>query len=170
MTRRSRYQNPARMGVKERQAYYQFARTRGGEDTNPNDDKHTLSGSEETPYTDINALENRPKVADKSFKAKLRDNWNTILKWVFGVLLIPLVFYIASLYGELNSEIKYANKMIDFYGDKIASIETDFITKEFLDMKLDVLMLEVSALIPDIAKIEKHLEEIDEILDAGKVI
>lgn len=122
----------------------------------------TLDGSDDT--TNSNEFDASEQVCKPSLKSRASRHIREI---VITGALIPLLFGIGRWVIETKAEQKYLGKLIDDMKEQINQLDSskddpNFVTKENLELKLEILKRDLEAMVPDISEIEKRIDALEE--------
>ncbi len=155
----------------ERQQYFKGVKGLGGEETDQKYDKLTLEGSD-NPYPE-NDYSKTSEVKRRSVKSWIILNWKKMLAGVGTLILAPLLVSLVIWIINTKADIMYINRVLDDTKSQMELIEesissnnagdyyTIFVTKELLDLKLELIEKDFKALIPNTTDIINRLSSIE---------
>ena len=148
----------------ERQNFYKNAKSFGGEETEQKNNAITLDGSDES--SSFSEYDMQQVVKKPSLESSLSLHWKEIL---ITALIIPVLILAVRWIIDIKADQKYLNRSIeeikqqlDQLTDSNAEDYTVFVTKDNLELKLEILERDLKAFIPDISAIESKLASIEE--------
>ena len=82
------------------------------------------------------------------------------------MIIIPLLGFIGKWLFDANADIKLIKYRIDTIQTKVDSLDENMVSKEVLDLKLDAIKRDTSALIPDVSSINDKLDDLESRIEA----
>jgi len=148
----------------QRQEYHRQARQIGGEDTEIRARAESLEGSDQTVSVPV---QGQPQLVDKpSFLGWLKSNKSSIIVGLATAIIAALIGIMIGWFSDLKGQVSYLNLVVSENRSKITELSNEedddkYITKEVLELKLELIERDLKGLIPDTEGITKRLEEIE---------
>ena len=162
--------NKKKKGVKtprEREAYWKNARSQNQIDPTGIYGSTNLQGSDNASFPlDDTVYQKQNDVAPSSLKTKIKRNKAAIIKGIATLIIIPLLGFIGKWLFDANADIKLIKYRIDTIQTKVDSLDENMVSKEVLDLKLDAIKRDTSALIPDVSSINDKLDDLESRIEA----
>ncbi len=159
---KKRIKNP-----KERTAYWKNARSQNRIDPTGVYGSTNLQGSGDSSFPmDDTVYQRQNEVAPSSWRTKLKRNKESIIKGVVGAILIPILGFAVKWWFDTNADIQVIKYRIEAIQTKVDSLDENMTSKEVLDLKLDAIKRDVTALIPDVSEINTKLDDLENRLGA----
>lgn len=149
----------------ERQHYGKIVKEFGGEDTEKQGNAETLEGTDQISPP---VPEEPQPVKTPSLKSRFIRNLRKIVLDLGIAVLAAVIVLFFQWVSEIRGDIRYLERMVEDDRGKIENLQTSgldeytvFVTKENLELKLQLIEKDLKATIPDVSSIEKKIEEIE---------
>ena len=96
----------------------------------------------------------------------IQRNKMKVLGGFVTLIIIPVFGFAIKWIFDQNAVIQVLNYRMEQIETAVANIEDDLLTKEVLDLKLELARSDMQALIPDVSGIQAQLDDIEERLSA----
>ena len=166
MANKGKKRQPAK-NQQERQAYGRDVRrsnrmnptgTYGAESLRGSDDLHF--------YNNSNYDDNEPNTGKMSIVTWIQRNKMKVLGGIVTLIIIPVFGFAIKWIFDQNAVIQVLNYRMEQIESAVANLDDDLLTKEVLDLKLELARSDMQALIPDLSGIQAQLDDIEERLSA----
>lgn len=148
---------------RERESYYRDSRRQSRMNPTGEYGSTSLHGSGDTWEPDENSSDgNNIPVAKPSLIARIKEHW---LETITIPLLVAFVLFAARWIFDKNTEVAVIQQKIETIVERIDKLDSDVATKEYLDLKIELIKKEISSLIPDISGIETQISDVVSRLD-----
>lgn len=146
----------------ERSQYWRSAREQNHIDPTGTYGSSNLNGSDETAFpSDDLIYQNQNRTAPASLKTKLKRNKDAVIKGIVSAIVIPILGYCAVWLINTNADVQVIKQRISTIEEKISAMDESMVTTEVLDLKLEIIKRDVTALIPDTSGITSRLDDIE---------
>lgn len=132
--------------------------TYGAESLRGSDDLHF--------YNDSNYDGNEPDTAKMSVLTWIQRNKMKVIGGIVTLIIIPVFGFAINWIFDQNAVIQVLNYRMEQIEAAVANLDDDLLTKEVLDLKLELARSDMQALIPDLSGIQAQLDDIEERLSA----
>lgn len=102
------------------------------------------------------------KVGPLSPRAWLNKNWKGLLRGVLEGLLLGVICFAAKWVLDQNATITLLNYRIQEVEERILTIEDASVTKDFLDLKLQLVKSEMATLLPNTQQLESDVTDLEQ--------
>lgn len=146
----------------ERRLFYKDAKSYGGEETEQKNKAVSLDGSDDS--YGFGEYDSNQDVKKPSFGSKISLHTKEI---ILTVIIIPVLLACIKWIIDVKAEQKYINYALEDVRHQIEEVIPGngeyslYVTKENLELKLQLLERDLEALIPDVSQIEVKLEAIE---------
>ena len=148
---------------REREAYHRNSRKQSKIDPTGNYGASALYGSDDSwaVNNDISSVNDIP-VGKSSFGAWLSKHW---IEAVVTPLVLGIIAFVGNWIFTKNADIAVIQENIKSIETRISKLEEDTITKQYFDLKIEVLKKDTQTLIPDISGIKEEIVELETRID-----
>ncbi len=146
----------------ERKQFYKSAKTFGGEETEQSINALTLDGSDDSQISI--KYDDQQEVKKPSLRSWLSLHLREI---IITAIIIPAIYSGIKWIIDVKAEQKYLNRTIEEIRLQIEQLDKQtndysvFVTKENLELKLEILERDIKAVMPDFTAIESKLSHIE---------
>lgn len=148
---------------REREAYGRSIRKNNR--MNPTDTygAETLRGSDDPSYyeNENNLEDSAPNIGKMSIATWIRRNKMKVLGGVITLIVVPFLGFIIKWVFDQNAVIQVLNYRMEQIEIAVDNIDDDMLTKEVLDLKLELIRSDMKALIPDLTGIQEQLDDVE---------
>lgn len=148
---------------RERESYHRDSRRQSKMNPTGEYGASSLHGSGDTWEPDENSSDgNNIPVAKPSVMAWIKEHW---LESITIPLLVAFIIFAARWIFDKNTEVAVIQQKIETIVERIDKLDSDAVTKEYLDLKIELIKKDMSSLIPDISGIEAQINDVVSRLD-----
>lgn len=149
---------------RERNAYWEGIRRQSRIDTTGAYGSESLSGSSDAASA-YGYDSDTQKIGKRSFWAWLLHNKVTVIGWAIALIISPGIWRLIDLGFNHRVDIKTLTYRMEQAEKRISELDSNLITTDVLDLKLQLARNEMDALIPDVSTIQTQLDDIESRLD-----